>query len=64
MSMGDWYRHKAVQCVRLAKDANEPDKRARYKEEAKAWRQLADQIEANEGSRFGTDLQLDRRPVQ
>jgi hypothetical protein len=38
---------KAVQCARLAQDASEPDRRTSYEEE-KTWRQMADQIEANE----------------
>jgi len=53
MSIGDWYQYKAVQCTRLAKDASDPVGRARYEEEEKAWRQLADQIEAHETVRFG-----------
>jgi hypothetical protein len=55
MSMGDWYRYKADQCARLAQGASEPDRRARYEEEEKTWRQLVDQIEANERNRFGSD---------
>jgi hypothetical protein len=46
MSMGEWYRYKAVQCARLAQDASDPDRARRYEEEEKTWRQLADQIEA------------------
>jgi hypothetical protein len=55
MSIGDWYRHKADQCARLAQDASEPDRRTRYEEEAKVWRRMVDQIEANESIRFGPD---------
>jgi len=53
MSMGDWYQHKALQCARLAQDASDPVRRRGYEEEEKAWRQLADQIEAHETVRFG-----------
>lgn len=54
MSMCAWYRNKADQCARLAQDATEPD-RQNYEAEAKAWRQIADQIEANERNRLGSD---------
>jgi hypothetical protein len=45
MSLAEWYFHKADQCAQLAKDANEPHRRANYESEQKVWRQLGREIE-------------------
>jgi hypothetical protein len=43
-----WYRRKADECARLAKDASEPHRRRALETQEKLWLQIADQIEANE----------------
>ena len=47
MFLASWYRHKADQCARMAKDATDPLRRASYKEEQKMWLViLAEYLEA------------------
>jgi hypothetical protein len=55
MSICAWYRDKADQCARLAKNASELDRRYNYEAEEKAWRLIADQIDANERNQFASD---------
>jgi hypothetical protein len=43
-----WYRRKADECARLAKEASEPHRRRAHETQEKLWLQIADQIEANE----------------
>jgi hypothetical protein len=43
-----WYRQKADECARLAKDASEPHRRRAHETQEKLWIRIADQIEANE----------------
>jgi hypothetical protein len=43
-----WYRQKADECARLAKDASEPHRRRAHETQEKLWLRIADQIEANE----------------
>ena len=45
MSLVDWYRYKADQCARLAKEATDPRKRASYNEEQKLWLKLVAETE-------------------
>lgn len=42
MSLVDWYLHKAEQCELKAKEAADPQTRARYYEEQKLWREFAE----------------------
>jgi hypothetical protein len=43
-----WYRQKADECARLAKDASEPHRRQAHETQEKLWLRIAEQIEANE----------------
>jgi hypothetical protein len=43
-----WYRQKADECARLAKDASEPHRRRAQETQEKLWLRIAEQIEANE----------------
>jgi hypothetical protein len=43
-----WYRQKADECARLAKDASEPHRRQAHETQERLWLRIADQIEANE----------------
>jgi hypothetical protein len=43
-----WYRQKADECARLAKDASEPHRRRAHETQERLWLRIADQIEANE----------------
>jgi len=36
-----WYASKAEECERLAKEANDPNERARYQDDAQRWHQIA-----------------------
>lgn len=53
MPLVDWYRHKADQCARLAEEATDPKKRARYEDEQKIWLELAAQAECDRPDKFG-----------
>jgi hypothetical protein len=55
MSKATWFWHKADECGRKAKDATNADRRDRYETQAKVWRQLAEQVEANDKNVFGSD---------
>jgi hypothetical protein len=55
MSLAAWYYHKADQCARLAKDANERRKRADFEIERKLWLQIAEEIERDEVRWFGPE---------
>jgi hypothetical protein len=48
MSLTGWYLHKAEQCERLAKETDDPRRRAQYKEEKKRWLEIAAQIERDD----------------
>jgi len=53
MSFTDWYQHKAEQCLRLAAEATDAEKRARFKEEAVHWREIgADVIKQERATRL------------
>jgi hypothetical protein len=54
MSGNAWFLHRADECARLAKAAD-PLTRTQYEEEARVWRQIADDIAKNERDRFGSD---------
>lgn len=41
MSIDAWYFHKAEQCDRLAAAADNATTRAKHKEDAELWRQIA-----------------------
>ena len=55
MSGEAWYLKKADECVRLAKDEADPNRRAHYETEARLWREIAADIAKNERNRFGSD---------
>jgi hypothetical protein len=55
MSGNAWYLHRADECTRFAKDAGDPIMRAQYEDEARVWRQIADDVAKNERDRFGSD---------
>jgi hypothetical protein len=57
MSQAAWFRQKADECARQAKNASEPDRRDRYESQAEEWRLIAEQIEAGERKGFGSDPQ-------
>ena len=40
-----WYVSKAEECERLAKEANDPNERARYQDDAQRWHEIAADIE-------------------
>lgn len=40
MAFTDWYSHKADQCLRLAAKATDPEKRAKFQQEAVFWREI------------------------
>ena len=42
-----WYRQKADECARLAKNAGEPHRRLAHEIQERLWLRIADQIEAN-----------------
>jgi hypothetical protein len=54
MSKATWFWRKADECGRMAKDASKAD-RDHYEAQAKVWRQLAEQVEANDKNVFGSD---------
>jgi hypothetical protein len=56
MSGAEWYLRKAAQCARLARQATDPRRRADYKTEEWRWRQIAEQIEADETDRSGSNV--------
>jgi hypothetical protein len=43
-----WYRQKADECARLAKEASEPHRRRAHETQERLWLRIADQIRANE----------------
>jgi hypothetical protein len=45
-----WYRRRADECARLAKDASEPHRRRAHEIQEKLWLGIADQIDANENA--------------
>jgi hypothetical protein len=45
--MPNEYRHRAVECLRLANECNDPQNRASLLEMAQAWLRLLDQAEKN-----------------
>jgi hypothetical protein len=51
MPQDGWYRNKADQCERAAKQAADPTRRAECEHQAKLWRQIADQTADNERAR-------------
>ena len=53
MSGNAWFLHRAEECARLA-NAN-PLTRTQYEEEARMWRQIADDIAKDERDQFGSD---------
>jgi hypothetical protein len=55
MSLAAWYRQKADQCARLAKDATEPRERSDFETERKLWLEMAEQIDTDEVRRFGPE---------
>jgi hypothetical protein len=55
MSKATWFWPKADECGRMAKDASKADRRDHYETQAKVWRQLAEQVEANDKNVFGSD---------
>jgi hypothetical protein len=55
MSMAHWYHQKAEQCLRMAKEASEPHRRAGLKSERQAWLELAASIEQDDLARFGPE---------
>jgi hypothetical protein len=57
MSQAAWFRQKADECARLAKNASELDRRDRYESQAEQWRLIAEQVEAGERIGFGSDTQ-------
>jgi hypothetical protein len=42
------YLRKAAECARLARQTTDPRRRCKYKTEEWRWRQIAEQIEANQ----------------
>ena len=40
-----WYVGKAEECERLAKEASDPNERARYQDDAQRWHEIAADIE-------------------
>ena len=54
MSKATWFWRKADECGRKAKDASKADRRDHYEAQAKVWRQLAEQVEANDKNVFGS----------
>ncbi|MBI2714807.1 MAG: hypothetical protein HYX37_10170 [Rhizobiales bacterium] len=46
MTFADDYRRYAMECLRLAHDASDPDDKARLLQMAQAWYDLADKIAA------------------
>jgi hypothetical protein len=56
MSLAHWYRQKAAQCLRMAKGASDPQRRAELKFETKTWLELAAKIEEEDDLvRFGPE---------
>ena len=55
MSLAAWYYHKADQCARLAKDADEPRKRYDFETERKLWLEIAEQVKRDEVRWFGPE---------
>lgn len=47
MTSADEYRRYAMECLRLAHDASDPDDKARLLQMAQAWHDLADKILAD-----------------
>ena len=41
MSLAAFYQHKAEQCDRLALAAADPQRRAKFQEEGRLWREIA-----------------------
>jgi hypothetical protein len=64
MSLVAWYRYKADQCGRMAKDATDLLKRADYEEEQKLWLEIARRIVPDEGASPFQDQLLKRRSSQ
>jgi 3-deoxy-D-arabino-heptulosonate 7-phosphate (DAHP) synthase len=46
---------KQGECGRKAKDASKTDRRDHYEAQAEVWRQLAEQVEANDKNVFGSE---------
>jgi hypothetical protein len=57
MSLGDWYVDKE-QCDRLAAEAGDQIKRAKYEEEARLWRDIARDIAQHDGLRNSKDQSM------
>jgi hypothetical protein len=55
MPKATWFWRKADECGRKARDAGKTGKRDHHETQAKVWRQLAELVEANEKSVFGSD---------
>ena len=55
MSKATWFWRKADECGRKAKDVSKADRQDHYEAQAKVWRQLAEQVEANDKNVFGSD---------
>jgi hypothetical protein len=53
MPQQDWYRRKADECARMAKDASDPATREHYEHDERLWRQIADHIVKTERDQFG-----------
>jgi hypothetical protein len=51
MSVETWYQHKADQCERMAADAAAAADRAKLKEEARLWRDIARDIAKQEAAK-------------
>ena len=50
MTSANDYRQYAMECLRLAHDAVDPDDKARLLRMAQAWHDLADKVAANAGN--------------
>jgi hypothetical protein len=58
MSQATWFRQKADECARQAKNASEPGRRDHYESQAEGWRLIAERIEAGERIAFGSDTAM------
>ena len=45
------YRHRATECEALAEKANDADRKARFRQVARQWADLAEQVEQLDGTK-------------
>ena len=68
MSFETWYLHKAEQCERMAADAAVAADRAKLKQEAKLWRDIARDIAKQDQAEFAKPYPptgtVQRQPMQ